>query len=1006
MNKKFYGTLLLGTLLLGSTIVSCKDYDDDIDNLQDQITQLATKADLESKVSALESSLSAAKASAESAVKTATQALADAKAAADKANSASDAAGAAQDAADKAAAAVKAAEEALAAAEKKVAAIEEQLAAVETLKADLQAYTEAEIEKLKTQIASDIEDLKAEVQGLVGLHYVDLMMSNATPWDFNSANVSYVKFKPKATDLKYKTLKAKFPELADIEGTNVLKKGQLNVLVVPANAEMKPEYTYELINKDQEAVALEVSNPVKGLTRASGSEYWNLEVAPTFDEKGKLNNVDRNEYALRVKEGDVEIYKTDFSFYAWATDNSDPVDIVINGTELTFEDSEIDLLNDKVIDNGTKSAITIENGLDNYYIFEIKDYSDSRFDIEKAGISIEGSTLKVKDLSKVDGNAKIKLTVTALGANGSTDREKDIVVDLIKEVEASVTLASKQIELGNKNTYTIRYSVDSLGLTPSVIAKGGSFKIFDEEGTEKATYGVKLFATETSTEMVVTDANARKAKFIGFTVPENNNNLKPGSYTVKMHVGEGNSQVIGEGELEVVNSGAVIKLIEALCDENGVLQAVGTVANGKATYDVEKAIILKDATLVQQEAQYMIDLDATETSASWVKSGSKKIEIAVNDDDHNDINNTVRNLSLYYRIDNTDASNVEAFDFQVKMMSAIYSEDPTQVITVENKNIFFTATPNANPADNKFDLASVVKKAVFACGNKAGQEYLLFPTFKAKTPATDPEYLPAYDHVPYRKANDTISGNSYNLLTDKDGVWTVFTKAQLKDLGLLDADALNKIGESANLYLEYSKDNILTLDKDNNMVVALGKLTKTIKQLQMAWLEINEIITEDGVSSWKQDKDETATDEQKEAAKPFNTLKSTLSFATYKNDTQLQKTDGTFVTVGTTTGVVELISKKRTDEVPAGIDKYRETLIKSVEIKFNDEELAEKFVTTTSWNDTKLATEQNTVLARQDYDSSQLVDNQITLDATITIVDVWGMKMEVPFKVTCKVNTK
>ena len=37
MNKKFYGTLLLGTLLLGSTIVSCKDYDDDIDNLQSQV---------------------------------------------------------------------------------------------------------------------------------------------------------------------------------------------------------------------------------------------------------------------------------------------------------------------------------------------------------------------------------------------------------------------------------------------------------------------------------------------------------------------------------------------------------------------------------------------------------------------------------------------------------------------------------------------------------------------------------------------------------------------------------------------------------------------------------------------------------------------------------------------------------------------------------------------------------------------------------------------------------
>lgn len=1045
MNKKFYGTLLLGTLLLGSTIVSCKDYDDDIDNLQDQITQLATKADLESKVSALESSLSAAKASAESAVTTATQALADAKAAADKANSASDAA-------DKAAAAVKAAEEALAAAEKKVAAIEEQLAAVETLKADLQAYTEAEIEKLKTQIATDIDALKEEVQGLVGLHYVDLMMSNATPFDLFSGFVSYVKFTPKATDLKYKTLKAKFPELAEIEGTNVLKKGQLNVLVVPANAEMKPEYTYELIDKDQEVAALEISNPVKGLTRASGSEYWNLEVAPTFNEKGKINEVSADAFALRVKEGDVEIYKTDFSFPAMATKYAEDVEITCNSGSrinsnsttydyipLSYDDSEIDLLNDKVFENGTKPAITIENGLDNYYIFEIKDIDNDNFNIEKAGISIEGSTLKVKDLSKVNGSADIFCTVTALGANGSTARKENLWISLSKEVEASVTLASKQIELGNKNTYTLRYSVDSLGLTPSVIADGGWFNVVNEDGKEVAIRKdgadwfndakVQLFVTETSSAMTVTGANARKAKFIGFTV--DTDKLIPGSYTVKMHVGYGNSQVIGEGELSVVNSGTVIKLIEALCDENGVLQAVGNNIEYdqsdkiyNAIYDVEQAIILKGAKLVEHENEFMIDLDATETSKSWVDPGTKKIKIAVNGIDvngveHNDINNTVRNLRLHYNITGTPATSIEAFDFQVMMMSAVYSEDPTQVITVvENKNIYFTATPNANPADNKFDLTSVVTKAVYACGNKAGQEYRLFPTFKDEVAATDPVYLTAYDCQPYQEAREGITTGSllrptttyYTLLTDKDGVWTVFTKAQLKALGLLDADALNKISESANLYLQYNTTNIFTLDEDNKIAFAPGKLKegKTIMDLHILWNKAYKVKTEDGVSSWAYKED--ATQQEKEDAEPFNTLKSTMSFKIYKEGTVVTVPDGSYsATVSKTlTGngyVQEYISNKGTDKVPAGIDKEREKLIKSVVIKFNDEDLAAKFVKTTSWTDDVLNdTTKDIVEARQDYDSSQLVDNQITLDATITIVDLWGMKMEVPFKVTCKVN--
>ena len=149
----------------------------------------------------------------------------------------------------------------------------------------------------------------------------------------------------------------------------------------------------------------------------------------------------------------------------------------------------------------------------------------------------------------------------------------------------------------------------------------------------------------------------------------------------------------------------------------------------------------------------------------------------------------------------------------------------------------------------------------------------------------------------------------------------------------------------------------------------------------------------------------------KEAAKPFNTLKSTLSYKTYKDGTALTNPDGTEdVTVSTTPAtaneVPEYISKKGTGAVTAGTikDKSRSELISKVEIKFNDEDLAKKFVTKTSWNDNDLATKQNTVVAQQDYDSSQLVDNQITLDATITIKDVWDMKMEVPFKVTCKVN--
>ena len=39
------------------TFVSCKDYDDDIDNLQEQINKLATKEDMTSQIAALQTTV-------------------------------------------------------------------------------------------------------------------------------------------------------------------------------------------------------------------------------------------------------------------------------------------------------------------------------------------------------------------------------------------------------------------------------------------------------------------------------------------------------------------------------------------------------------------------------------------------------------------------------------------------------------------------------------------------------------------------------------------------------------------------------------------------------------------------------------------------------------------------------------------------------------------------------------------------------------------------------------
>ena len=115
MNKKFLSAILFGALTVASTstFVSCKDYDDDIDYLQEQIDQNATTAasDLAAKVAALESQLSTLNAAKESladqlatAKSEAAAAAANALAAAQTAQAAADAAKAGGDAAAAAAA--------------------------------------------------------------------------------------------------------------------------------------------------------------------------------------------------------------------------------------------------------------------------------------------------------------------------------------------------------------------------------------------------------------------------------------------------------------------------------------------------------------------------------------------------------------------------------------------------------------------------------------------------------------------------------------------------------------------------------------------------------------------------------------------------------------------------------------------------------------------------------------------------------------------------------------
>ena len=156
MNKKFLSAILFGALMVTSTgtFVSCKDYDDDIDNLQEQINKLVTPETLTTQISQLQANIDAAK-------QTAASELATAKAALEAAI-----AGKAD------ATVITGLEEKVTAAETKVKNLEDKLG---TIEATLSAL-EADVKNLKdnagnadlAEIDRKIAELKKELIAIIG----------------------------------------------------------------------------------------------------------------------------------------------------------------------------------------------------------------------------------------------------------------------------------------------------------------------------------------------------------------------------------------------------------------------------------------------------------------------------------------------------------------------------------------------------------------------------------------------------------------------------------------------------------------------------------------------------------------------------------------------------------------------------------------------------------------------------------------------------------------------
>ena len=162
MKRKLFSAVLFGAILAASTssLSSCKDYDDDIQNLQGQIDKMATADQLSAKAAEMQSAIAAAQAAAESKAAAAETVAKAAKESAAAAATAAEKAGAGSDEATKAAAAAQAVADA---AQKAVNDLEAKAATKDELAAAQQAVSDI-IAKIQNDHATDKAAIEKSIE--------------------------------------------------------------------------------------------------------------------------------------------------------------------------------------------------------------------------------------------------------------------------------------------------------------------------------------------------------------------------------------------------------------------------------------------------------------------------------------------------------------------------------------------------------------------------------------------------------------------------------------------------------------------------------------------------------------------------------------------------------------------------------------------------------------------------------------------------------------------------
>ena len=588
---------------------------------------------------------------------------------------------------------------------------------------------------------------------------VDVVVEKAT-WNTLSRNKQ-----------DFAALAKAFPEVEKLaKGDKLTQGGELPLMVSPTELELDETFSFSLVDMKGKIANIELSNPTKGIaddwkikygtmSRSANGEagLWTLNVTPAFENK-KYVTIENG--ALIVTNAKGTASRTAFAYFV-STEEVENVVVASETNEVEYADV-IDVL---AANKDNKAIFTLTNEYYGKYILE----ATSAVEIEKYDISIEGSELTIGSMPANEMDITISLKMIALGLNGSTDSET-VKLTIKQTIGATASLSEKAVTLSNK-AQEVRWDVEELGMTALQFdnfmsseevyvtvtreadknedeeaekyvahnaeiqfynAKGKVTKYEDEEWTngEGVTFGFDVNALAAAT-----------AELEGYIAER----WLPAVYTVNLISKDGNTILYSaETELTVSNpTAAAISLVPEFV-ENGVLQAVGVVSNHVITYDFAKGLKVADNITINgyddmdfieyRDAEGDLSDKTEMASNNWI-TNNKLVIKSYNEDNAEenpaefDCLEKVRNIRANYTLFNNN-ENQETFEFQVLVKSAVWSATPTEVVTMTAASL---ALPlNDNPSTEKVFENTVdlakITKAVLAYGPNAGKEYKLWNT--------------------------------------------------------------------------------------------------------------------------------------------------------------------------------------------------------------------------------------------------------------------------------------